>query len=225
MRLLECWAGGAFALLVLGGAALADVTVSQSNAPQAEVGPEISALLGEERDARAALPDGHLRAAAEGAQRKAVKTAQPVLIRYDAAWVSSQEPNVAQDAEWRCLAEALYFEARGETVRGQFAVAEVILNRVDSRAYPQSVCGVVNQGASSTVCQFSYVCDGKPETITEDRAFSRAGKIAAIMLSGAPRGLTMGATHFHTAQVNPGWASRLPRTATIGAHLFYRQNG
>lgn len=217
MRLLMCWASSAFALLV-GGAALADVTVSQSNAPTEEVGPQISALLGQERDARAALHD-----VAAPEQAKDAPPARPVLIKYDAKWVSAQSPDVARNEEWRCLAEALYFEARGETVRGQFAVAEVILNRVDSPSYPRTICGVVKQGASGPGCQFSYACDGKPETITETRAFTRAGEIAAIMLAGAPRGLTSGATHFHTNAVNPHWASRLPRTATIGAHLFYRQ--
>lgn len=216
MRLLSSLAGGAFALLV-GGAALADVTVSQSNEPTDEVGPQISALLGQEREARAALPQTRAAEAPEKTREK------PVLIKYDAKWVAAQAPQVAENAEWRCLAEALYFEARGETVRGQFAVAEVILNRVDSPSYPRTICGVVNQGASGPGCQFSYACDGKPEVITEDRAFDRVGKIAAIMLAGAPRGLTSGATHFHTNAVNPRWASRLPRTATIGAHLFYRQ--
>lgn len=222
MRLLETWAGGAIALLILGGAALADVTVSQSEQPTSDVGPEITALLGQEREARQALPEGRLQAVAQTQTRP---TAQPVLIRYEAGWVAAQKPAVARNAEWRCLAEALYFEARGETLRGQFAVAEVILNRVDNGSYPNSICGVVNQGASSPGCQFSYACDGKPEVINEAAAFERSGKIAAIMLSGAPRGLTMGATHFHTAQVNPGWASRLPRTVSIGAHRFYRQAG
>lgn len=219
MRLLECWAGGAIALLVLGSAALADVTVSQSNEPTQDVGTEISTLLGQERSAFAALPETKRQAATE------VAATRPVLIRYEAGWVSAQEPAVADASELQCLSEALYFEARGETLKGQFAVAEVILNRVDSPSYPRTVCGVVNQGSSGKGCQFSYACDGKPEVITEARAFERAEKIAAIMLSGAPRGLTMGATHFHTAQVRPGWAHRLPRTATIGAHLFYRQAG
>lgn len=218
MRLLESWAGGAIALLVLGSAALADVTVSQSNEPTQNVGTEISTLLGQERSAFAALPDARRQSAEVAATR-------PTLIRYEANWVASQEPRVADASELQCLSEALYFEARGETLKGQFAVAEVILNRVDSPTYPRTVCGVVNQGSQGKGCQFSYACDGKPEAITEAKAFERAEKIAAIMLAGAPRGLTMGATHFHTAQVRPGWAHRLPRTATIGAHLFYRQAG
>ena len=119
----------------------------------------------------------------------------------------------------QCLAEALYFEARGEGSQGQRAVAEVILNRVDSPAYPRTVCGVVQQGGKGG-CQFSYTCDGRSDRISDRAAWARAGKIARSMLDGAPRVLTAGATHFHTVGVRPGWARRFDRTASIGAHLF-----
>ncbi|MFZ5961826.1 cell wall hydrolase [Thalassococcus sp. BH17M4-6] len=144
-------------------------------------------------------------------------------IRYDSSWVRSQ-PKPTGGAQWQCLAEALYFEARGETVRGQFAVAEVILNRVDSPHYPGSVCGVINQGTGQKyACQFTYTCDGHPEHISEPRAFDQVGKVAKAMLSGAPRKLTDGATHYHTTAVSPRWARKFPLTARIGVHLFYRQ--
>lgn len=142
---------------------------------------------------------------------------QPVKIRYERSWIDRRPAPAQRDPEWRCLATAVYFEARGEPVRGQFAVAEVILNRVGDPRYPDSVCGVVNQS-----CQFSYTCDGKPERIREPEAFLRAGKIAELMLRGADRALTDGATHFHTTAVRPDWSRRLPRTAQIGAHFFYR---
>lgn len=146
-------------------------------------------------------------------------------VRYDGGWLA-ELPAAEGDREWRCLAEAVYFEARGETIQGQFAVAEVILNRVDSRRYPDTICGVVRQGASRmNACQFSYVCDGRPEVVAERRAFLRAGKIARLMLDGAPRALTGGATHFHTRQVKPRWSKRFLRTASIGEHLFYRRTG
>lgn len=125
--------------------------------------------------------------------------------------------------EWRCLAEALYFEARGESPLGQVAVAEVILNRVDDGGYPGSVCGVVRQGHDSEgPCQFSFYCDGKPEHIGNREVFERVGKIAWLMLEGKPRILTGKATHFHAASVNPSWARRMVRTAQIGDHIFYR---
>ncbi len=146
-------------------------------------------------------------------------------MQYNRGWLDAQRFRTG-GSEWQCLSEALYFEARGETVKGQFAVAEVILNRVDSPNYPGSVCGVVNQGASSGrkyACQFSYACDGNPETIHERGAFQRVGKVARLMLEGAPRQLTEGATHYHTTAVSPRWARKFPMTAQIGVHRFYRE--
>lgn len=127
------------------------------------------------------------------------------------------------DAEWSCLRKAIYFEARGEPLAGQVAVAEVILNRVDSPNYPDTVCGVVRQGKERrTGCQFSFMCDGKPETLRDADAAARAGAIAHLMLEGRPRMLTGNATHFHTRSVSPSWSRRLVRTTRIGAHIFYR---
>ncbi len=133
-------------------------------------------------------------------------------------------PKASGDQQWRCMAEALYQEARGESIKGQFAVAEVILNRVKSRRYPNSICGVVKQGTGRKhACQFSYTCDGRADRYTERAAFARAGKIARLMIDGAPRTLTDGATHYHTTAVRPKWARKLVNTTTIGVHKFYRR--
>ncbi|MBN8630702.1 MAG: cell wall hydrolase [Rhodobacterales bacterium] len=137
-------------------------------------------------------------------------------------WLMDQ-PRPTGDEQWQCLTEALYFEARGESLEGQIAVAEVILNRVDSPLYPRTVCGVVKQRGGGG-CQFSYVCNGKAK-MREKGAADLAGRIARAMLDGAPRVLTDGATHFHTKGVRPSWSKRFARTASIGAHLFYRQPG
>ncbi|WP_120499643.1 cell wall hydrolase [Roseovarius sp. EL26] len=146
-----------------------------------------------------------------------------VDVEYTRKWLASQ-PSVDGDAEWACLSEALYFEARGESAKGQFAVAEVILNRVDSANYPDTVCGVINQGTGKKYqCQFTYTCDGHKEVIHEPKAYTQVGKVAALMLGGSERVLTEGATHYHTKAVNPRWARTFPRTATIGVHHFYRQ--
>ncbi|MEL6479117.1 MAG: cell wall hydrolase [Pseudomonadota bacterium] len=124
---------------------------------------------------------------------------------------------------WRCLAEALYFEARGESTLGQVAVAEVILNRVDSRKYPNTVCGVIRQGENSgRGCQFSYRCDGHSDAIREKKAYAHVGKVAWVMLQGKPRIITGKATHYHTTAVSPRWARKLVRTTKIGEHIFYR---
>ncbi|WP_323785836.1 cell wall hydrolase [Thalassovita sp.] len=125
--------------------------------------------------------------------------------------------------EWQCLAEALYFEARGESVKGQFAVAEVIMNRVDSPRFPDTVCGVVHQGTGRKYqCQFTYTCDGHQEVIAERDAYRQVGKVAKLMVNGAVRELTGGATYYHTKAVLPRWARKFDRTATIGVHHFYR---
>ena len=144
-------------------------------------------------------------------------------VTYSRAWLDVQ--NVTKgDAQWQCLAEALYFEARGESVTGQFAVGEVILNRVDSAEFPNTVCKVINQGTGRKfACQFTYTCDGRKEVISEPVAYDRVGKVAYMLLKGAPRNLTQGATYYHTRSVSPGWARKFLRTATIGVHYFYRQ--
>ncbi len=128
-----------------------------------------------------------------------------------------------RSTQWRCLTEALYFEARGENLVGQVAVAEVILNRFDSKSYPNSVCGVIQQGQNKrNGCQFSFICDGKVEHIGDRDAFEELGQVAWVMLQGKPRILTGKATHYHSASVLPRWAKRLVRTARIGNHIFYR---
>ncbi len=133
-------------------------------------------------------------------------------------------PSATGNAQWRCLTEAIYFEARGEPVEGQIAVAEVVLNRVDSARYPDTVCKVVNQGTGRLhACQFSYTCDGEPEAITEPKAWDRAGKIARALMDGAPRTLTAEATHYHADYVDPYWNKVYPRTTKVGQHIFYKQ--
>ncbi|MYM54723.1 cell wall hydrolase [Thalassovita mangrovi] len=132
-------------------------------------------------------------------------------------------PEAKGGEEWQCLSEALYFEARGESVKGQFAVAEVILNRVDSPQFPDTVCGVVHQGTGRKYqCQFTYTCDGYKEVIAEHDAYEQVGKVAKLMVGGAPRELTDGATYYHTKAVSPRWSRKFARTATIGVHHFYR---
>ena len=129
------------------------------------------------------------------------------------------------DEEWRCLSEAIYHEARGETLEGQVAVAEVILNRKESGRYPSTVCGVVEQGTGQrNMCQFSYYCDGQSDAVSDAQAWAMAGRVARVMLDGAPRLLTEGAMFYHTKAVSPYWADEFTQTASIGAHLFYRED-
>lgn len=181
---------------------------------------DIDAAVKKEQSLLGAIPQNKLRALVSPSP----KARGEDFRMYDSGWLSAQ-PAASGGKEWECLAEALYFEARGETLKGQFAVAEVILNRVDSGNFPNSVCGVINQGTGRKfACQFTYTCDGQAEKIHEPRAFRRVGKVARLMLDGAPRRLTDGATFYHTKNVRPSWSRKFHRTATIGVHHFYRRN-
>lgn len=221
---LRAGISAAFALTILAGTAVADVTMSQSNAPGGALAGELSALLGTERAQVGKVPERKLASLGAGPEvARRGKGAQSAEVQYTDEWLASL-PDPTGDEEWQCLTKALYFEARGESLKGQFAVAEVILNRVDSPAYPKTVCGVVEQRGGGS-CQFSYVCDGASDKMRETEAMERAKRIARVMLDGAPRVLTDGATHFHTSNVRPRWARQYPQTASIGAHRFYRKPG
>lgn len=226
MRLRDIRVLVALAAVVHAGAAFADVTISHSDSPTLGLSAQIATLMGAEHASVGALPEGRMAALATGPAKKTLAARKagavaPTGISYTDAYLHTL-PAPKGGADWQCLKTALYFEARGETLKGQFAVAEVILNRVDSRRYPRSVCGVVQQSGGGG-CQFSYNCDGRADVMRDRQAADRAGRIARLMLDGAPRGLTEGATHFHTRAVSPSWSARFARTASIGAHLFYRQ--
>jgi len=128
-------------------------------------------------------------------------------------------------AEQKCLADAMYFEARGDGVRGEEAVAEVIFNRMRDANYPGTICGVVYEGAASHHgCQFSFACDGAALARREPEAWAQARLLAAQILTGyRPLGdLTGGATSYHANYVEPGWIDMV-QTAQIGNHIFFRR--
>ncbi|MBU1378644.1 MAG: cell wall hydrolase [Alphaproteobacteria bacterium] len=124
-------------------------------------------------------------------------------------------------ADLECLTDAVYYEARGESARGQAAVAQVVMNRVKHPAFPKTVCAVVFQGVGR-VCQFSFACDGSMKQRRETLAWSRARDIASRAMSGALRAEIGAATHFHTTAVSPAWAPQMLRVASVGTHVFYR---
>lgn len=207
---------------ILGATALCAASGLQA---QDALESRLGALLGQERQALSVVSSTQLTALTTlpPAAERNVATA-PRQIAYTNFYLS-QIPKASGGPQWKCLAEALYFEARGETAKGLFAVGEVILNRVDSSRYPNTLCGVIKQGTGRRyACQFTYTCDGKPEHIGEPASWTRVGKVARLLIDGdAPRDLTAGATHYHTRAVNPSWASVFPRTAHIGFHYFYRE--
>jgi hypothetical protein len=139
---------------------------------------------------------------------------------------SAVELAVAKQAtEETCLAEALYYEARGEGEEGQKAVAEVILQRVQNKLYPKTICGVVYQGAERTTgCQFSFACDGSRNRALHQGEWEKAKLLAAKIVSGSLRlaGRTQNAVSFHTVGVTPIWSRTMMRVTQIGNHIFYR---
>ena len=128
------------------------------------------------------------------------------------------------EREQKCLAEAIYFEARSEPEAGQAAVAQVVLNRVRSGLYPDSVCGVVYQNRHRYMgCQFSFACEGKSLRITEGEPWRVAVRIAKEVTEGRTFNADVGAsTHYHATYVRPRWASRLKKMDKIGTHIFYK---
>ncbi len=124
----------------------------------------------------------------------------------------------ALSAEMECLAGAVYFESRGEPLAGQLAVAQVVINRADSRVFPSSYCGVVTQRA-----QFSFVKNGRiPRARRNSAAWERARKIARIAHEGLWESKAADSLYFHARYVKPRWSRTKQARATINTHIFYR---
>lgn len=148
-------------------------------------------------------------------------TAAPATA-YNAGSLSELVSKVDAGNQWsdqmQCLAGAVYFEARGEPLAGQLAVAEVVINRADDRRFPASYCGVVYQRA-----QFSFVKGGRmPRIRTNSAAWNRAKAIARIAHDGMWDKQVDDAVYFHAKYVRPAWSRRKTRTAQIDTHIFYR---
>jgi spore germination cell wall hydrolase CwlJ-like protein len=120
----------------------------------------------------------------------------------------------------RCMALAMYWEARGEGEKGMYAVGSVVMNRVRDKRFPGSVCAVVKQGGETAPCQFSWWCDGKSDRPTDKTSWVRALHLADQILHRRRADPTRGALYFHSTSVRPGW--RLKRAARVGNHIFYR---
>ena len=129
--------------------------------------------------------------------------------------------------EKKCLAEAIYYEARSESFEGKLAVANVILERLYRNDFPDTICKVVHAGVYwkghivKHKCAFSYYCDGKPEHMLDIKAKSDAYNIARLALNGVQLNNTTGSTHYHAEYVHPKWADEFYFIAKIGKHLFY----
>ena len=148
----------------------------------------------------------------------------PPVTKEDHAWAATALPATVFSAEeQRCLAAGIYFEARGESVEGQAAVAQVILNRVRNPTYPDTICGVVYQNQSwRNRCQFSFACDGIRDRVNSPRHWDMAEEIALATTAGKIWLKEVGSsTHYHATYVSPPWARSMRRVGKIGLHIFY----
>ncbi|ODT14977.1 MAG: hypothetical protein ABS35_33065 [Kaistia sp. SCN 65-12] len=144
-------------------------------------------------------------------------------------WVMNKIPTNARSAtEQKCLATAIYFEARGEPMKGELAVAQVVINRLKNPAYPNTICGVVYQNKDMrNACQFSFACDGIKDRITDQTSWKRAQTLAKRVLNednwwNADVGSS---THYHATYVRPRWAKTMKKMQKLGHHVFYKTYG
>jgi len=152
----------------------------------------------------------------------------PEIGPRDHAWAASVlPPSVFSAGEQQCLASGIYFEARGESVKGQAAVAQVILNRVRNPAYPHTICGVVYQNEDwRNRCQFSFACDSIKDRVNSEYHWRVARDVAMAVTAGKIWLPQVGsATHYHAVYVRPKWAKTMEKVGRIGLHVFYRTYG
>jgi hypothetical protein len=198
--------------------------------------PDLSALASLKSDgtaspldiAKAALAEGfalNAREATIGGISMAVREEHPsgeVTTSIKPRPIASEKE---MGKERKCMAEAVYFEARGEPEIGQYAVAQVVMNRVRSGYYPDSVCGVVYENKHMrNRCQFSFACDGIPDRVTNKEAWARAESIAEEVVGTDHFLPEIGsATHYHATYVHPHWTWDMDKLQKIGKHIFYRE--
>lgn len=173
-------------------------------------------------------------APADPTQVAAAQTAEQLnaLRPFDAAPIRPMRPFVFRgstgdrERALQCLTQAVYYEAAREPLKGQQAVAQVVLNRVRHPAYPKSICGVVYEGAAlPTGCQFTFTCNGALRWRPEPALWEQAQSVARRALAGFVDKDVGSATHYHAAYVAPYWAPELVKMTQVGQHIFYRWTG
>lgn len=162
-------------------------------------------------------------------EAESVNAAMPISTTPNPAASAMYVP-LGDGANWLrsldCLTAAVYYEAASESVDGQRAVAQVVLNRTRHPAFPHSVCGVVFQGSErKTGCQFTFTCDGALMREPNQQLWAQARSVASAALAGYVYAPVGWATHYHTDYVAPYWAPTLAKAAIVGAHIFYRWPG
>ena len=130
--------------------------------------------------------------------------------------------NAPLDETITCLARSIYWEAKGKDTADMEAVANVVMNRLGHEGFPDTVCAVVKQGSETKKCQFSWWCDGRPDTAQEETQYAIAKEIARKALNKQLPDRTGGAMYFHDRTVKPDWAKEYIKTAETGMFQFYK---
>ena len=211
LRRADFIVASALALTVVMGGACTAYAPSTDQKPG--VAPKIAQAV--------ALPTASQIVSADAAQQDAQETA----VVPQRAPTDAEIEGLKILAKTECLADAMYYEARGEGEAGELAIAEVVYNRLHSGGYPRNICGVVFEGARQRIgCQFSFACNGDMLHPKEAAAWRRAERLALRIVTGnvALGDSTGGALSFHAVAVQPGW-SDMQRTTQIGNHVFYRR--
>ncbi len=129
------------------------------------------------------------------------------------------------DGAITCMARSIYWEAKRKDVAEMEAIANVVMNRLGHKGFPNTICGVVKQGHEEGVCQFSWWCDGRSDNAKEDEPYSHAKEIARKALNRQLKDRTDGALYFHNRKVTPNWSNEYIRTVEVGEHVFYKPTG
>jgi spore germination cell wall hydrolase CwlJ-like protein len=212
--------------LGLSAAAVAYAPYAEHNAPAVH---KVAVLKAPVKAAPAALPVQTAKADASALQLHATPaTYQPATDGFGGTAISPSQAELLAQVflqQGNCLADAMYYEARGEGRAGQLAIAEVVYNRMRSGYYPNTICSVVFEGASHhTGCQFSFTCSGDMARRKSPVVWRRTQRLALQIVTGIVQlqNTTGGALSFHAVDVAPGWADTMARTTQIGHHIFYR---
>jgi len=224
-----------FAAAILSVCAVASTMSATDSARRAEIQQRADRVLAQEAEMVADLAEFltaetvAARNALEGPRLKPARATASVLLESQATLSLASFDFTAltvarlKGEERNCLAQTIYYEARSEPRVGQLAVADVVLNRVKSAVYPDSICEVVFQGSERrTGCQFSFTCDGSMQARLNKRKWKASEDLAGAILAGVHVPVSRNATHYHANYVDPYWASSLTPTATIGTHKFYK---
>ncbi|WDI30338.1 cell wall hydrolase [Hyphococcus flavus] len=228
--LRSLFAAGVLSLCAVASAMSATINASRAEADRQErLALEREAELVTDLANFLAAETAATRQALDGPRLKPAKATGDIIseddpIRALASFDFAELTVAKADAdERRCLAQAIYYEARSEPRIGQLAVADVVLNRVASSLYPNTICTVVFQGSERrTGCQFSFTCDGSMQARLNKRKWTASEELAGAILAGLRAPISRNATHYHANYVTPYWSAKLTPTATIGTHKFYR---